>query len=298
MTFHEGELEVQRRAGVRESADEVGGIIADSVSDPAREFLERQQMAVLGTVDSNGRVWASVVTGEVGFIAVPSPRTVKIASLPESDDPLTGNLASVSHAALLAVDFTGLRRLRVNGQGIIQDGVIYIRTSQVYGNCRRYIQAREITGLRDAASRVGRASNRSRDLSKAQGDLISHIDTFFLATDHARQGPDISHKGGNPGFVRVNDARNLSYPDYNGNSMFNSLGNIVVDPRAGLLFIDFATGRTMQLTGKASIDWTVQRAQTFAGAERVVDFAIDEVIDRDNGFPLRAEFGRPSRFNP
>lgn len=78
----------------------------------------------------------------------------------------------------------------------------------------------------------------------------------------------------------------------------NTLGNLAVNPHAGLLFIDFGSGRTLQLAGTASIDWNPERAQTFAGAERVVDFELDEIIDTPVGFPLMARFRQFSRYNP
>ena len=139
---------------------------------------------------------------------------------------------------------------------------------------------------------------RSSALSPAQCQLISEADTFFIATDHPENGADVSHKGGNPGFVRIMDARHLAFPDYNGNSMFNTLGNITVNPKAGLLFIDFNGGRTLQITGAAAVDWSSEHARGFAGAERVVDFEIDEVIDNGFSFRLMAKFRQFSRFNP
>ncbi len=298
MGFHAGELEVQERAGVRDVAAEVGDSIADFVTDRAKELLERRRMAVLGTVDPRGRPWASVVIGEPGFINVPYPRTVRLAALPPAGDPLHENLANESHAALLAVDFVNPRRVRVNGRGIIERGAIYIATEQVYGNCRRYIQERLFLGLRENDPERGSAPVRSQALSAAQCELIRNADTFFVASDHPERGADVSHKGGDPGFVRIVDGSHLAYPDYNGNSMFNTLGNLTVNPHAGLLFIDFDTGRTLQLTGVGAIDWNPEHARAFRGAERVISLAIEEVIDNPAGFPLLTKFRQPSRFNP
>ena len=125
----------------------------------------------------------------------------------------------------------------------------------MYGNCRRYLQERIFIGNREtqAADKKGRVATT---LSAAQQQQISHADTFFIATDNPERGADVSHKGGNPGFVRVLDEKRIAFPDYNGNSMFNTLGNVTVNPRAGLLFIDFDSGVTLQLTGRASIDWS------------------------------------------
>lgn len=298
MGFHPGELEVQKRAGVRDTADEVGENIADFVPDRLKNFLELQRFAVLATADLDHRPWASVVTGEPGLITVIDAHTLRLGSLPFDGDPLLTNLVTESHVALLAIDLLNPRRVRVNGQGMIRDGAIYITTEQVYGNCRRYIQERSLVGHRETSRVADSALSRSASLSAAQQNQIGKADTFFIATDHAERGADVSHKGGAPGFVKVSDAHRIWFPDYNGNSMFNTLGNISINPGAGLLFIDFDAGRTLQLAGVASIDWDPKRVRKIAGAERIVDFRVEAVIDNSDGFPLVSKFQQFSRFNP
>ena len=223
MKFHRGEIAVQERAGVRDIANDVGEGIVDHLPPGASEFLERRQMAVLGTVDSRGRVWASVVTGEPGFIETVDDRTLRIAARASSDDPLFRNLATEGHAALFAPDFVTARRVRVNGHGVSREGVIYIATEEVYGNCRRYIQERIFVGSRPVSDKDRAAAKLSTALSPTQQQQISHADTFFIATDNPERGADVSHKGGDPGYVRIIDERRIAFPDYNGNSMFNTL---------------------------------------------------------------------------
>ena len=297
MRFHSGEIAVQERAGVRDIAEDVAEGIADHLPTGASDFLERRQMAVLGTVDSRGNVWASVVTGDSGFIETVDDRTLKIAAPISSSDPLGRNLATEGHVALFAPDFVSSRRMRVNGRGSIKEDAIFIITDEVYGNCRRYLQERIFVGIRPTPAANPTASV-STELSASHQEQISRADTFFIATDNRERGADVSHKGGNPGFVRILDARHIAFPDYNGNSMFNTLGNLTVNPHAGLLFIDFDSGRTLQLTGRASIDWSPDRVRTFPGAERVIDFELEQIIDTPAGFPLVAKFRQYSRNNP
>ena len=297
MRFHSGEIAVQERAGVRDIAEDVGEGIVDHLPPGASGFLELRQMAVLGTVDSEGRVWASVVTGQPGFIETVDDRTLKIAARPSSSDPLFRNLAKEGHVALFAPDFVATRRVRVNGRAVIKQGSIYIRTEEVYGNCRRYLQERLFIGERKSSA-TDQPAETGAALSATQQQLISRADTFFIATDNPEHGADVSHKGGNPGFVRVVDEKQIAFPDYNGNSMFNTLGNLTVNPHAGLLFIDFDSGRTLQLSGRASTDWNATRIAKFAGAERVVDFELEQIIDNQAGFPLTAKFRQFSRSNP
>lgn len=298
MRFHSGEIAIQEQAGVRSAAEEVGESILDHFVPGAKEFLERRTMAVLGTADGHGRVWASVVTGAPGFIRVVDDLTLRMTARPAPSDPLFNNLAAEHHVALFAPDFVTPRRVRVNGLGVIKDGQIYIRTEEVYGNCRRYMQERILLGPRPIAQQDEISVRRDSVLSAQQQAQISGTDTFFIATDHPKHSADVSHKGGTPGFVRIIDPRRIAFPDYNGNRMFNTLGNIVVNPKAGLLFIDFDGGCTLQLSGSASIDWNSERRRSFAGAERIVDFELAEVIDNPFGFPLQSKFRQFSRFNP
>ncbi len=298
MQFHDGEIAMQTRAGVRQQAARLGVAIHASIPRERRDFLAAQRFAVIGTVDARGRVWATVVTGPPGFISVPEETTVRIRATPAAGDPLMENLAHPAHAALIVPDLAQRRRLRLNGRGQIVNGAIEIRTQQVYGNCARYIQARAPIGAREWPNSDVRPAARASRLSDDHRRLIERADTFFIASDHPQSGADVSHRGGKPGFVRVVDERHLAIPDYSGNNMFNTLGNIVANPRVGLLFIDFDGGSTLQLSGDARIDWNPARASAMPGAERLVDFELDEAIDDPRGFALRFEFHEYSHFNP
>jgi predicted pyridoxine 5'-phosphate oxidase superfamily flavin-nucleotide-binding protein len=298
MEYHSGEIAVQTKAGVRRQADRLAAGIRGSISPDRREFAAAQRMAVLGTMNRRGGVWASVVTGKAGFLQAPDEHTIRIAAAPLAGDPLLENLASPADAALIIPDLAARRRLRLNGRGEMAGGVIEIRTDEVYGNCSHYIQARAPIGEHQWLTAAATAAVRTTRLSDEHQRLIARADTFFIATCPPEYGADISHRGGNPGFVSIVDRRRLAIPDYPGNNMFNTFGNIVANPRAGLLFIDFDSGRTLQLSGRAAIDWDPARAATLAGAERILDFELDEVIDNPHGFPLRYEFHDYSHFNP
>jgi hypothetical protein len=175
--------------------------------------------------------------------------------------PETRRLADVGfHAGELAVQrragvFAARRRIRINGT-LMQSGPgqLVIEAEQAYGNCPQYIQQRALVPDRLDPAGAGHVRHGST-LGADDIELIRAADTFFLGTTHPGRGSDSSHRGGPPGFVRVEGGQ-LWWPDYPGNNMFNSFGNLAVDPETALLFLDFTTGRTLQLTGAAEIDWT------------------------------------------
>ena len=128
---------------------------------------------------------------------------------------------------------------------------------------------------------------RSVSLSGMQQKSVGVADTFFIASQHPEMGADASHRGGPAGLIRIVDECSILWPDYSGNSMFNTLGNISVNPSAGLLFVDFEGGNTLQLTGKARTRWDADLAAEFPGAGRVVEFRIEQVIEVTNAVACR-----------
>jgi len=283
--YHAGELEVQARAGVLESASKIGRSIRDAVPLSARWFLGEQRMAILATVDDQGAVWASLVSGAAGFIAMLDERTLRIAATPSAGDPLAENLARPGFLGLLAIDFASRRRMRVNGTGETDArGGIVLHVKQAYANCPKYIHPREIAA--DDAGIAPAIARRDVTLNAAQRVLISRADTFFVASFHPEGGADASHRGGPPGFVQAVDPRMLAWPDFPGNTMFQTLGNIAANSAAGLLFVDFERGTTLQLTGKARIRWG-EGVRTSAGADRRIELSVAQVIESEGASRLR-----------
>jgi predicted pyridoxine 5'-phosphate oxidase superfamily flavin-nucleotide-binding protein len=148
-----------------------------------------------------------------------------------------------------------------------------------------------------AAGGTPRPSAERDALTVADTRFVAGADTFVIATA-APGGADASHRGGEPGFVTVHDAAHLSFPDYTGNTMYMTLGNIAANPRAGLLFLEWETGDALQLTGRAAIDWSAERAAATPGAQRVVDFHVEHVIATPAAVPYRWALDERSRFNP
>jgi uncharacterized protein len=285
--FHSGELKLQTRAGVRAIADRVAKGIHRTVPEAAGAFLEERNLVVLATTDAESRPWASLLTGPAGFVRRLDEQTVLIDAVPASGDPLGLNLTTGSLTGLMAPDFATRRRIRINGRLQAANRTILIHVDQAYSNCPKYIQRREPEQERTGTS--PRLVEHSLSLLSRQRDWIRRADTFFIATLVPGEGADASHRGGMPGFVKVEN-QELSWPDYPGNAMFNSLGNIVKYPRAGILVPDFETGSTLQMTGRATID--------DSGDGLWVRFTPDEVVEIADVLPQRLRLVEYSPFNP
>lgn len=289
---------MQERAGVRDMARRIGRSIRREVPDRAAAFLAAQRMLVVGTIDDDGRPWASILTGPPGFVTAPNPATLVIeAGLPWFD-PAAPGLKPGAPIGTLAIDLGTRRRARVNGsiRSAIDDHVT-IEVEESYANCPKYIQRRTEAGAGDRQEPDLAAARRGRTLTTAQAAAIARADTFFIATTAPGAGADASHRGGNPGFIRV-APHEIVWPDYAGNSMFNTLGNIDAYPRAGLAFIDFDDGWLLQLTGSASIDWHSKGGPTFPGAERLVRLEVEQVVESARRLPAPLELVEYSPFNP
>lgn len=281
--FHAGERELQRRAGVAEEARAVGRIIGPAISPAVARFLSRQRLAVASTTDGRGRVWASPLTGAPGFLRVEG-EDLRIASAAPPGDPLFENLSNAGPLGLLVIDPRTRQRMRFNGIGWRALGALVLRPQQVYGNCPQYIQLRAAEPDAPAAITEPKVSNR---LNRRQREWIRRADTLFIASRHPEAGADASHRGGLPGFVEVARPTRLSFPDYPGNAMFNTLGNLLVNPKAGLLFVDFSNGDVLQLTGQANLE---------AGFTVVFDVA--EARETRGASPLRYRLLEYSPVNP
>jgi predicted pyridoxine 5'-phosphate oxidase superfamily flavin-nucleotide-binding protein len=284
--FHAGETYAQARLLVRDDAERVGRIVASEIPPTLRPLLSTQRMAVTASLDERSRPWASLLTGPAGFIQAVDDHLLRLAAAPPPDDPLATNLRARPELGLLVIDSRTRRRLRFNGRGLLSSDGLFLLADEVYGNCPKYIQKRRLVGEREGEAG---AALRSSSLDARTRALVAGADTFFIATWHSGGGADASHRGGRPGFVRVLDDRTLEFPDYPGNNMFNTLGNLVGHPRAGLLFVDFERGDLLQLTCRAEIRWEPETA---------VRVALEEVQETPRGSSLRFELVEPWPANP
>jgi predicted pyridoxine 5'-phosphate oxidase superfamily flavin-nucleotide-binding protein len=300
--FHEGERALQALAGVRERMAEIGPrVIRSYMPEQHRQFFTQLSFLVAGTVDGTGQPWASALAGPMGFITSPDPQQLVVRALPPAVDPMAQSLAPGAPIGLLGIEPHTRRRNRMNGVVGQRDAQGFsVQVRQSFGNCPQYIQAREpgYVGAGDVSSAVHLADQ----LDAAAVQLIRGADTFYIATTHPAAhapfgaaspglgrayGVDVSHRGGKPAFVRVDGTDMLTVPDFRGNFFFNTLGNIVVEPRAGLLFIEFATGDLLQVSVRGEIIWDGPELAAFQGAERLLRLAVTGARRMPAALPLR-----------
>jgi predicted pyridoxine 5'-phosphate oxidase superfamily flavin-nucleotide-binding protein len=281
--FHAGELEAQLRAG----AGARGGAIRDAMPDQHRAFFEALPFVVVASVDPAGPV-AALWTGAPGFVAAPDPRTLHIAVARDAGDPATPAFVAGAPFGLLGIELATRRRNRANGTiASADERAVVVAVHQSFGNCPQYIHPRELSHVPTVAPPP------AEPLAQLDADaqrLLARADTFFVATSARTTEPtggvDISHRGGPAGFVH-RDGDTLTIPDYRGNRYFNTLGNLVSDPRAALLFVDFARGDLLQLQGTTSIQWSGSDVDALDGAERLWRFHIQRAWRRRAVLPLR-----------
>lgn len=292
--YHRGELVAQARAGLSEEAAHVAALINDQVPPVAAAFLAEQPMLLISAAGPTGNVWITMLTGAPGLIRVTGPSTLEVASGPRFGDPLREVLAEPTLVGLLAIDPGTRRRVRMNGTAHPLGDGLRFELDQIYANCPKYIQRRapELTTSDPALPRA------SAHLTDADLSLVETTDTFFVASADLERHADASHRGGNPGFLRALSPTHLRWPDYVGNSMFNTFGNFEINPRAGLLVPDWATGAFVHMTGTASVDWDPSHAAAVPGAQRLVNFTVEQVIRVENASRLRWNAPESSRFNP
>jgi ferredoxin-NADP reductase/predicted pyridoxine 5'-phosphate oxidase superfamily flavin-nucleotide-binding protein len=288
--WHAGEIRVQRSVGVAEQMAVKGPrVIRDFLLDQHRDFYAQLPFVVLGSVDPAGDIWATLATGRPGFVSSPDPRRLTFDHVLPPDDPAAAGVAPGDAVGLLGIELHTRRRNRLNGRIAMRDGSHFsVEVEHSFGNCPQYIQQRDFEIIADHS--FGPV-HRCAALDERARGMIAAADTFFVASyaDDSATGRqvDASHRGGKAGLVRVGDDGVLTIPDFAGNLHFNTLGNFLLNPRAGLLFIDFATGDVLQMSGRAEVVLESPEIVAFQGAERLWTFVPDKVVLREAASAVR-----------
>jgi uncharacterized protein len=289
--WHVGERQLQEQVGVAERMEAFGRrVIRREMPDQHRQFYQQLPFMLYGAVDANGDPWASVLEGPPGFAHSAQPGVLHFDSLPSADDP--AQLTESAALGLLGIELHTRRRNRLNGHvGNLTAKGFDVTVDQSFGNCPQYIQLRQFHSvpLADPSLRIAEHLDALDDAAQA---MIAVADTFFVASYvdiDGERAVDVSHRGGQAGFVQIQGNR-LTIPDFAGNLHFNTLGNLLVNPRAGLLFIDFSSGDLLHLTGRTEIIFGGPQVEAFQGAERLWTFEVERVVRRPAALALRWRF--------
>lgn len=296
--FHAGERALQARVGAREVSERVGRrMIRDFMPEEHREFFAQLPFVLLGSVDAEGSPHVALLFGLPGFVRAADERRLVI-DLVSGDAPLRARLHEGAPVGLLGIQLDTRRRNRMNGSVVSRAGdELVVEVDQSYGNCKKYINGRAPTPLAAAEREAGVNREEGPELGQEARALVARTDTFFIASAGppapgraARFSVDVSHRGGPPGFVRERRGARAGafvFPDYSGNRLFNTLGNLEIVPKAALLFVDFETRATLTLSGRAEVLAPSAEIGDFPGAERLVGFDVESGVFRTNAVPFR-----------
>ena len=264
--WHEGETAARIEAG----APNIAPVIRTFLTAQHRDFFARLPLVFVAGLDAAGAPAASLLRGAPGFLSSPEPRRLEIAArFPAGETIVTRAAAPFG---LIGVDFLARRRNRANGRvaSVSVEGLT-LAVDEAFGNCPKYIAPRELFAC---GSDPG-AWTELPALDDAARAIIARAEVFFVAT-RGPDGVDISHRGGPPGFARFTLQGALRIPDFSGNNYFNTFGNLLSNPRAALLFVDFPSGSALHLAGDAEAHlasdepfWTFapRQARLLAGAQ-------------------------------
>ncbi|KAJ8904242.1 hypothetical protein NDN08_000766 [Rhodosorus marinus] len=289
--FHEGERIAQGKDGTRAVANRLQLHLGTSIDVGRFELFREQRVVYALSLDEDGYPWVSEVTGPAGFLDAPDEHTAifrgeKTSFLPE--DPILTNFRTCSdrRMAIIVMDFEKRIRYRANGnlEAYAPDKDYVLDVAEAIPGCPKYIQRRRIVGQRQC---MEKPVTRGKSLSAEAIEAIEKSNTTFLGTLNPNGHCDVSHRGGFPGFIVVNSAVELVIPEYGGNGMFLTLGNLELCSRAGLIFVDFeGTGNVVQVVGDAFLEW---KNAEYEGAGRLIRFHVKQFVLHHGASPYKWE---------
>lgn len=247
--YHSGERKAQQLAGEQDIADTREGMVKPAIPRQVFDWLAEQTLLAVATLDAAGHLWATVVPGKPAFLQAEANGTELWIdrAMPQ---PVLNDLKNDSNIGLLAIDLTSRQRMRINGTATALPSGLHVSVQEAFFNCPKYITRRAAL---PSTTHSEPATREGVQLLAEHLQLLSEADLLFLATVHPERGLDVSHRGGDPGFVQLMPDGRIRIPDYPGNSLFNSLGNLLIDSRIALAIPNLHTGTVLEITGTATI---------------------------------------------
>jgi ferredoxin-NADP reductase/predicted pyridoxine 5'-phosphate oxidase superfamily flavin-nucleotide-binding protein len=294
---------------------------------PQASFMfQRAPLLAFGTLDSQDRPWVTLWGGSPGFSESLGQGMVGTRTLVDGEhDPVIQALVADGKGfekprsredakliAGLAIDLMTRKRVKTAGrlvgcmvqevetepegdtpaksQNLLQ---IVTKIEQSLGNCPKYLNQYEIRPAPVASKLVTEGAS----LSDEGRDLITAADMFFLSTS-TEDDMDVNHRGGPQGFVRIMSRTEIVYPEYSGNRLYQSLGNLQLNPKIGLVFPNYSTGDVLYITGTTEILTDKDATNVLPGSNLAVKITINKARFVSNGLPFRGTRQSPSPYNP
>ncbi|KAI0377058.1 hypothetical protein F5Y04DRAFT_265295 [Hypomontagnella monticulosa] len=290
-------------------------------------------LVAFGALDKKGRPWATVWGGGAGFCSPVTKGVLGVSATVDArfDPVLSALLASEDEKAEetrdweddavvkpegsrlmagLSIDLETRDRVKLAGRMAVgtatrtAPGVAELQLAMLVeeslGNCPKYLNKKQIIARVPNPELVSEGSGIP--LPKEAVELIAKADLFFIASHHGARTMDVNHRGGAPGFVRVlrneKGAASLVYPEYSGNRLYQTLGNLHQNPSAGLVVPDFETGDVLYVTGRTAILVGDAAAKCMPHAKLAVRVDIEEARFVRGGLPFKGVNGEFSPYNP
>ena len=255
--FHEGQRAVQKITGEEEIAKQRIPMISNELHPRSISFIEHQILAFLGSEDAEGEIWLSLIIGKRGYIQVPSLKEIKLDLsniVSNRQDIFFENIKSQPIVGLLFHEAERRARYRAWGFARTLGNALSFDIRMGYPSCPKHIQ-RELIEVPKDSKITSSKYQKGTILGTSEKKWIKRAHTFFITTQTKNGDIESSHRGGDPGFVEIQKNGLLRVPDYLGNSMFSTLGNIYKNPKSALLFVDYTKGETLQLSGRAALQF-------------------------------------------
>ncbi|PYI14250.1 putative oxidoreductase [Aspergillus violaceofuscus CBS 115571] len=322
MPWHEGEQKMHNLLHVPPRDNPT----VPSLTYNAGYLLPRAPLLAIGTIDSEGRPWTSIWGGEKGFARSTSQTTVELTTpVDRRHDPVAeillgppeGDLADSTRGGKLmsglVFDLENRKRVKLHGRtiagsleslsavsGLDQVGFAHLtlHIDASLGNCPKYMNKKQIIPALPNPKLV----SNSPQLTPTAVDLLNRADCLFVSSSHGTIDMDTNIRGGPPGFVRLvsNEPRGVvfAYPEYSGNRLYQTLGNLQTNPRSGYVFPDFETGNALYVTGEARIlvGKDAERVLPRSNLAVVVTVTAARYVEKSLSF--RGIAGEPSPYNP
>jgi ferredoxin-NADP reductase/predicted pyridoxine 5'-phosphate oxidase superfamily flavin-nucleotide-binding protein len=325
MSFNEGEEKMHKLLHVPGNNNPTSTMLTPQASF----LLQRAPLLAIGTLDAASRLWTSLWGGHPGFSQPLGGGIIGTRTIVDGvNDPVVQALVGgvekgemvqddTKMFAGLTIDLMTRKRVKIFGHMIAgsvsdvdvefaegterpdgmpekQDQIQLItKIEQSLGNCPKYLNQYEIR----PALVTSKLISKSAELSVAAKDLITKVDMFFLSSS-TPEDMDTNHRGGPPGFVRILSATEIVYPEYSGNRLYQSLGNLQMNPKIGITFPDYGTGDVLYITGTAAILVGSDAASLLPGSNLAVKITVDEARYVESGLPFRGTRKDPSPYNP